>query len=1534
MRVHRLWTLTSALLLAFLPSAWGAKNATASAAAKTLPAVQYGKLPISFTANQGQTDPSVRYSARGAGYSLFLTDSSAVLALKQSGKAGKSDTVGLQVVGGSERPVVVGTDQLPGKANFFPGKDPATWHTDVPTYAKVKYTSVYPGVDLIYYGNQSRLEFDFAVAPGADPKTIKLRFDGARKLRLMRNGDLTVAASGGSLVFHCPEIYQLIDGKRAAVDGKFTVEANNAIGFRIGAYDRSKPLVIDPVLAYSTYLGGSNGGDTGEVINGVAVDSSGNTYLTGYTAATNFPVTQGSYQIQNLDPTSAFVTKLNSAGSALVYSTFFGDSDYGLRIAVDSSGDAYIVGHVFFGSIPVTDGAYQTTPPTGNGYNAFITKFNASGDGLVYSTYIGPIDGEYGNVQVGFAVDASGNAYLAGTTQDDTGFPTTAGAFQTKSSESANYPSGFVTKLNASGSALVWSTFLSGSGDNNGGGDYALALALDPNDNVYVTGYTYSSSFPITQGAYDYQFYPEFGQGEEMFVTALKSDGSGLIYSTFLGGSSGYDKGHGIAVDSGGNAYVTGTEVSSDFPTTSGAFQPTAYGAGNIFVTKVNPQGTGLVYSTLITSSQNYYNNYNNGLAIAVNGLDEAYVTGATNATNFPVSSGALQTSYGGNSYAGSFLTKLNSAGSALLYSTYLGGSNGGNDPENAIALTAYGDAVVGGSTSATDFPVTTGAFQTTDREAASDSETETGVASQFNIGGETTTVLTTSASSVAYDATATFTATITPQFSNQVPTGSAVFSVDGTAAGTVALGSTGVASYSTSSLTAGTHTILAQYSGDNNFEASTSQSLTITVNKASQTITFPTIPAVTYGTSPIMLSAVASSGLPVTFSVLSGPGTISNGVLTVAGVGSIVIAANQAGNSSYNPAPQVTQTLTVKPALLTVTANNQHMVEGAAVPTLTYTITGFVNGDTQSSATTGTPSLSTTATSSSAVGNYPITITAGTLASTRYTFTFVNGTLNVTTNAPVMSFSPVSLAFGNVAVGSSVTLPVTLSNTGGGNLAVSGISFTGTNASLFGHSSNCGQAAVAPGSSCIIQVTVKPTAAGNFTATLNVTDNATGSPQTVAITGTGVLESAVSLSPTSLSFSNATAGKSVTLPVTITNTGQANLNVSGISFTGTNASLFSHTSTCGQAAVAPNGTCTIEVIFNPTAAGSFSATLNITDNAPNKSQTVAITATAVAAGPAVSLSPTSLSFGSVTVGDSSTLPVTVTNTGGSSLIVSGISFTGTNASLFSHTSTCGQAAVAPNATCTIEVLFKPTSAGSFTATLNIADNATGSPQTVAITGTGTGGAAVSLSPTSLSFGSVAVDSSATLPVTVTNTGSSNLTVTGISFTGTNASLFSHTSNCGSAAIAPNSTCTIQVTVKPTSAGSFTATLNITDNATGSPQTVDITGTGTGSAAVSLSPTSLSFGSVAAGSSATLPVTVTNTGTINLSVTGISFTGTNAGSFSHSSNCGSAAVAPNGTCTIQVTFAPSASGNYSATMNITDNGTGNPQTLAITGTAP
>ena len=386
------------------------------------------KLPMSFEVNQGQLAPEVQFTSRGSGYSLFLTPTEAVLALgrfeaRGPHKAHGTDVIRMRVSGANPAVQPAGVDRFPGIANYFLGNDPTKWRTRIPTYAKVRYNGIYPGIDLVYYGNQRQLEYDFIVAPGADEKAIRLQFAGAQRLNLAQNGDLTIRAANGQVALHKPEIYQQIDGRRRSVRGAFRLLHANQVVFTVGRYDRSRPLVIDPVLEYSTYLGG-NAGDYPKAI---AVDASGNAYIAGYTHSTDFPVTSGAFQSHSLGYGTPFVAKLNSAGTALVYSTYLGGSagDAANAIAVDSAGDAFVAGQTWAHDFPITPGAFQTT--IDRFQSAFITKLSPDGSALVYSTYLG---GDFGYNQVrAIALDEAGNAYVAGQTTSNS-FPTTKGALQ------------------------------------------------------------------------------------------------------------------------------------------------------------------------------------------------------------------------------------------------------------------------------------------------------------------------------------------------------------------------------------------------------------------------------------------------------------------------------------------------------------------------------------------------------------------------------------------------------------------------------------------------------------------------------------------------------------------------------------------------------------------------------------------------------------------------------------------------------------------------------------------------------------------------------------------------------------------------------------------------------------------------------------------------------------------------------------------------------------------------------------------------
>ncbi|MBI3303648.1 MAG: SBBP repeat-containing protein [Deltaproteobacteria bacterium] len=452
-----------------------------------------------------------------------------------------------QLVGTNPNPRVAGLEELPGKVNYFRGNDPQRWRTDIPTYARTKYQDVYPGVDLVYYGDQRQLEYDFVVAPGADPGVIRLAFDGLvgaiheLPLRIADNGDLVLLTGSGEVRFLKPQIYQEINGNKRFIPGQYVLfdpETQDSefrtyeVGFQVAAYDASKPLIIDPVLSYSTYLGGSGS----EFAAGIAVDTSGNAYVT--------------------VSTPCFVAKINAAGSALVYSTYLGGADACGDIAVDAAGNAYVVGTTSSPDFPTVNPLQRTL---GGGSDAFVAKPNAAGS-VVYSTFLGGSSTEFAggsSASGSSAVDAAGNAYVTGITcsSDFPTFPTMNPIQATNhGGDSSCGFDAFVAKINAEGSALVYSTYLGSSGHEEVG-----QIAVDAAGNAYVTGRTYASDFPTANPLYP------FGGGDEgvnadAFVTKINAAGSALVYSTFLGGSA-RDYGNGIGVDAAGNAYVTASPV-------------------------------------------------------------------------------------------------------------------------------------------------------------------------------------------------------------------------------------------------------------------------------------------------------------------------------------------------------------------------------------------------------------------------------------------------------------------------------------------------------------------------------------------------------------------------------------------------------------------------------------------------------------------------------------------------------------------------------------------------------------------------------------------------------------------------------------------------------------------------------------------------------------------------------------------------------------------------------------------------------------
>jgi uncharacterized protein (TIGR03437 family) len=618
------------------------------------PAVQFRNLPLSFEQNTGQAPAEFRYLARGNSYTLYLADGELVLAGKNQ------PTLRTRLSGANLSAHITGEDPQDSTSNYFTGNDPARWRTAVPNYARVRYAGVYPGIDLAYYGKDGHLEYDWIVSAGADPQQIRMVFETTDRVRIDPHGDLVIRAGGNEYRHKKPVIYQEAAGKRVAVTGGWTLHGREA-GFRLGPYDRARTLVIDPPLIYSSYYGG-NGSDYGY---GVAVDSIGNTYVAG-------GVGSAAFGIRGLE--DAFVMKLRPNG-AKIYSTFIGGAgvDEAHGVAVDVQGNAYVTGNTGSLDFPVK-GALQTK--TGGSDDAFVAKLNAGGV-LTYATYLGGSANETGS---GIAVDAAGNAYVIGTTFS-ADFPT-KNPFQAAKGAQQD---AFVAKINATGTAWLYSTYLGGNNVDEGNG-----IAVDAAGNAYVTGYTASTNFPLQS-----PFRSSNVASVDAFVTKINPAGSALVYSTYLGGSA-TDYGTAIAVDASGSAYITGIVTSDDFPTVNPIDGKLAsHAVDDIFVTKFNPSGSALVYSTYLGGGS-----ADDSYAIAVDQTGNVFITGRTNSSDFPLVNPLQTTRFAFDM----FITEINAAGSAVLFSTFLGGS--GSESGRGIAVDSLGNIHVAGEGTSADFPV------------------------------------------------------------------------------------------------------------------------------------------------------------------------------------------------------------------------------------------------------------------------------------------------------------------------------------------------------------------------------------------------------------------------------------------------------------------------------------------------------------------------------------------------------------------------------------------------------------------------------------------------------------------------------------------------------------------------------------------------------------------------------------------------------------------------------------------------------------
>ena len=1102
--------------------------------------VGYGRLLLTFEPNLGQADPAARFLSRGRGYTLFLTATEAILSVTAAKNDSSRDmrsspaVLRMQLVGANPEARVEGLHPLASRSNYFMSNDRTKWRTDIPHYGRVRYQGTYPGIDLVFYGDEEgRLEYDFVVAPRADPRIIELAFAGLDRLELDSDGDLvlrvpapgTEGAAGdeGIVRLYRPRIYQETEGRRQQIAGRYVLRGPRAahrVGFEVGPYDCTKPLVIDPVLSYSTYL------PSNPTSRAIAVDVDGAVYVMG--SAGDGGCAMNADGSSYVECSSSFVFKFAPGGTALVYSSFFGTRFEGSDVAGDALGNAYVTGTTDSETFPTTDGAVDTTcnclifEYTDNGWyhyfspEAFVMKLDPTGS-LVYSTLLGGTGAEHGH---SIALDAAGNVYIAGDTAS-TDFPT-AHSFQ---NGLAGIQDAFVAALNPTGTALLYSTYLGGSGVERGSG-----IAVDATGTAFMTGHTTSSDFPISN-----PIQARFGGGAgpgDAFVTRLDPTGSALVYSTYLGGSAA-DTASAIALDPLGNAYVTGHTSSPDFPLAS-AYQsaPGATDAPDVFVSRLSAAGTALDYSTYLGGSGS-----DQGLGIAVDAAGSAYVTGRTESVNFPVAN-AFQVGFSARpGVPDAFVTRLTPAGDALMYSTLLGGD--ASDVGLSVTLDPTGKAYVTGSSESADFLVTPGA------------------AKGFR--------------SLEWNPEA-FVAEIVEAEGARVAFGPGVVLFPEQAVGTTSAPRTvRLAAVGTEPLEIG-YVVYPNCPEIGACEAGYWESYTISVTGDFRLSALD---------CPLSLYPGSSCTLAVTFT--PGAGGTRTGAITIA------------DNAPGSPHVISLRGTGIPSPVLELVPNGLDFgsqLRGTTSAPQTVNVRNVGTGDLTLYSIDASGDFAQTNTCNAPVppgGTCIISVIfaprgiggiSGAIAIRDNTPAGTHGiALAGTGVAPAVNFSPSGLTFGGQPVGTTGPAQIiTLISIGSAALNLSSIVFSGE----FAQTNDC-VSPIAPGATCTITVTFSPTATGPRNGTITVTDDAPGSPHVMYLSGTGTgAEPAVAIAPVSLTFGKQVVGPtSAAKPLRLRNTGTATLTISSIAATGD----FSQTHTCGSA-LAAGASCVISVRFTARATG------------------------------------------------------------------------------------------------------------------------------------------------------------------------------------------------------------------------------------------------------------------------------------------------------------------------------------------------------------
>ncbi|MFZ0736657.1 MAG: choice-of-anchor D domain-containing protein [Candidatus Acidiferrales bacterium] len=1265
-------------------------------------------VPIVFEPNRGQFDSRAQFVARSAGYALLFgsdelkfvgRSSNEGMRGRLTARRGVATQLAMRFGDGNRRLVWRGQEQLAAHANYFLGRDPRGWRTDGALFSSVRAREIAPGVDCVAYGGESGLEFDLIVAPQADLHGLHFDFKGAKTVALEGNGDLVLRQDGMAVRLRNPEIYQLRNGQRIPIDGRYALGAHHRILFRLAAYDRSQALLIDPAISvsYTTFLGGT-GSDSAS---SVTVDSTGKAYLSGTASAAGFPEITANSIGPGGSASDFFVAKLDptlTGASSLLFLTFIGGSgaEQGGESAVNTSGNVALSGSTTSTDYPTTD-----STALGTNTNALaLTVLNPAGNSLLFSTLLVGNGSEATQAPPAVAFAPNGNILVASDTTS-TNLPVTAGAYQEIFGSGGDPATdtisndGLLGVYSPSGT-LAYLTYLGidGYAYTDTSGDSAFApvqvgvtgLAVDLLGQAYIAGFTSQpgTGFPTTNG-----FQTTYGGGAfDGFLMNINARGlstSDLIYSTFLGGG-GSDQAFAVGVDGAipANAYVAGTTKSSSIFATpvNAGFQTTLKGTANAFLAVVSQTQAGvtsLEYATYLGGEEN-----DSALSVKALGANAVYLAGHTTSPGFPT----LNTLQAFSGASDAFLAKLDTtqAGTpSLLYSTLLGGRN--DAQANSVAATATGNVFVAGSTTSPDFPLAgnpqTGvqpvctscgdspplsdAFLTELTEGASSGPVVSFNANEINFGNQldgmpnppSFVILTNSGTAALVIAGISM---VGPNAGDFSQSGECPISPQ-----TLAVGSNCSITVTFSPTAAGAESAALSFT-DN--ATGSPQSVDL-VGTGEEPLASPSAPALAFGNQP--------TGTTSAQQML----TLTNGGNLALDISLLAIGGSGASEFAFKGVDTCTNPPKVPPG--------GSCSIGIAFEPQT---TGPFNAQLQFTDNAGNESGAMQLIPLSGTGVPP---------------------------SPAVSLSPASLTFAAQITGTtSGPLPVTLTNTGSLALQISTISLTGTNAAEFAFASgtNCplSGGTLNASAACTISIAFTPATTGPAAAAITFSDNVTGSPQIVPLNGTGSSAS-LTLSPSSLAFSaEPLQVASAAQTVTVSNPGSTAIQISNIAMGGANPADFMQTNNC-PGTLNAGVTCEVNVAFNPVAGGNLTATVSISDNAAGSPQSVILSGTGLV--PAISLSTTSLSFTAqpILVGTASAATaIGLTNTGTGGLVISSLAFSGPNPGDFTATQNCGKMLL-PNASCNMSVTFEPTAAGTRAATLSINDNVPGSPQTIALSG-------------------------------------------------------------------------------------------------------------------------------------------------------------------------------------------------------------------------